>query len=318
MQTLQKLETTLPDFGSIAKELKIPRFQDDKAYVGVASIPSRSRCLRVTISSLYNQCERIFVYLNNYDAVPSWLNDKKISIFRSQDFIDLNATGKVFFANMIDRGYFFSADDDFAYPHNYTSYMINTLKSYNDKVAACVHGSIFPPELDYYYLRTAIYQYQAKLPTDKFVCLPGTGSFVVKSGAINLELGQFLPDVMVDLACAILCKEANLPLISVKRPDRWLRNSDRDGLYQLFSSSKTHHTYYAQKYGPWGFDQYRESINLLAQEINLSDPRSRYRVDTAAFLAAKSNNTPQNWQLNASYYDRLANYFEYEKASFKT
>ena len=71
----------------------------DLIIMNVASIPRREKMLEATINSIINQIDILNVYLNNYDHVPHFLQNKKINIIRSQDFGDIKDNGKFFFAN---------------------------------------------------------------------------------------------------------------------------------------------------------------------------------------------------------------------------
>ena len=271
------------------------------------------------MDSLYNQFERFFVYLNHYETVPDWLDDPKFTVFRSQDYIDLNATGKVFFAQVVDKGYYFTLDDDFVYPGDYVKRHIQTLARYNYNVATCVHGSIFPPDPEYYYMRSAIHQYQGALQRDQFVCMPGTGSFCVQAGKLDMSLRQFLPQVMVDLACAILCKNTGVPLVSLARHERWMQNTDREGLYQEFSKEKTHHTFYAKEQGPWGFAEYAKAIRSVEESVIQSggDLMNDSLCDIDCLVAARENTIPVNWSDTPQHYNRMAEYIRSQIHSFR-
>ncbi|MBM2577567.1 hypothetical protein JQC91_14770 [Jannaschia sp. Os4] len=268
----------------------------DGAYLGIASIPRRVHALRATLASLQGQATHAFVYLNGYDAVPDFLEDPRITVFRSQEFGDLNATGKVFALGHVPHGTLLTADDDFIYPANYVATLEAAIARYGGRVAACVHGSIFPDRVEHYYLRTAIFAAQQALPQDRFVTLPGTASLAVRAGVLPLELDAFLPETMVDLTLAILCKANRVPVVAVARRAHWLQNIDRDGLYQMFTRARTHHAAYAERHGPWGFDAYRDAIRSLPADR--ADPQ----VDAAAFACAAAGTVPAHWRESATYY----------------
>ncbi|MBC6443764.1 MAG: hypothetical protein GDA53_11795 [Rhodobacteraceae bacterium] len=318
-QTIAPEPAVLPDYGTMTKGRNIPVFKETGAYAGIASIPRREKNLRFVLETLYGQMDHFFIYLNGYDSVPNWMEDRKVTVFRSQDYIDMNATGKVFFAERIDKGFFFTLDDDFLYPGNYVAHLKQTMANYDNRVAACVHGSIFPENPEYYYMRTAIYQYQGGLKTDRFVCLPGTGSFAVNVCNVDLSLRQFLPEVMVDLTCAILCKNNKVPLVCVSRPHRWLRNTDREGLYQQFTKEKTHHTHYAMAEAPWDFSQYSCTIRDIMEHIVAKDAKAleNPKLDHDAFIAARRGIVPGNWQNTPQYYARMAEYYRSMDYTFK-
>ena len=46
--------------------------------INIATIPERESLLINTIKSLYDQADRINIWLNNYKTIPLWLSDTKI------------------------------------------------------------------------------------------------------------------------------------------------------------------------------------------------------------------------------------------------
>ena len=104
-----------------------------KVTVSIATIPSRKEALKITIDSLINQVDKIYIYLNNYEEIPNYLTYnsyklktqglKKIEYFRSQNYKDLGDVGKFHCVGII-KGYHFTCDDDIIYPDNYIKYMI--------------------------------------------------------------------------------------------------------------------------------------------------------------------------------------------------
>ncbi len=223
----------------------------------LASIPERATSLKLTIKSIYDQCDQIYVYLNGYDEVPGFLSQSKIKVFRSQDHGDLSANGKVWFLKEENvRGYVFLIDDDIIYPKNYVRRMIETLHKYKHKFAVCVHGSIFSDQLRWYYQRSAMFPFRRALIHDAIVNLPGSGTFAFHADTLEVSYDDFAPFTMVDLILGILCKNQSVPIVSVARHREWLRaqkdTSGRD-LWSAFKSVITLHTPTALANGPWNF-----------------------------------------------------------------
>jgi hypothetical protein len=258
---------------------------------------------------LYNQVDHFFVYLNDYDHVPDYLFNEKISYYRSQDFIDLSANGKVFFIDYVEKGYFFTIDDDWLFPSNYISKMIDTIKKYGGQVCTCVHGSIFPPEPKYYYFRTAMHQYSDGLRRDAFVCLPGSGSFGYDVAQLKAKFKDFLPMTMVDLTFAILAKQQEFPIVSVQRPLGWLQNTDILGLFQEFNHNRTHHSYYAERWGPWGINEYRAGLErALSHACGKDLTLNNDSVDLEVLRYLQTGEVPYKWSENAEYIKRFRKY----------
>jgi len=72
----------------------------------IATLPEREKQLIKTVESLYNQVDKINIYLNNYTKIPDWCLDVKI---RTRMTANVGDQGKFMFN---ERGYYFSCDDD--------------------------------------------------------------------------------------------------------------------------------------------------------------------------------------------------------------
>ena len=282
--------------------------KDNPVYVAVASFDQREQQLVLCVDSLLHQVDHIFIYLNNYEHIPEpLLGNDKITVNRSQDYRDLSATGKVYPLDTITDCYFFTIDDDFAYPANYIATMCKTIEKYNRKCAVTVHGSIFPDDFDWYYERTAMFQYQGGIKNDVFVHLPGTGSFGFHTDTLKASFTHFVPNVMVDLTFAILCKLQRVPMVTVKRPQFWMCNTEREGLYQQFLVDKTHHTKYALKYAPWTFADYASYAIPILEEIfgELSYEKCiKHDLDHSFVKSHLAGTRPRTWARNSIQVER--------------
>ncbi len=273
-------------------------FDDKTVTIGLASFPARVDHLRHCVDSLYGQCDYLCVYLNNYSEVPYFLQRPKILPYLGTNYRDLNANGKIFFVDWAKDGYYFTADDDFVYPSNYISHMKSRIETYGRRCAATVHGSIFPESFGWYYERTAMYQYQGPLAADRFVHLPGTGSFGFHKSTFKAEVVNFLPRVMVDLSFAILCKRQRVPIVSVMRPSMWMMNTERSGLFQQFSKVITHHTTYAVKEAPWSFQEYSGYVEpIMAAAFGGMNDKALgdQGVDVDFVAAMRKGHSPNSW-----------------------
>jgi hypothetical protein len=276
----------------------------DKVYISLATFPARAALLKNTIKSIYNQCDRIFIYLNGYEEVPEFLIDDKITLYRSQDYRDLSASGKVWFMNEPDiQGYVFLIDDDIIYPSNYVLEMTSTIEKYGRKFATCVHGSVFSHNLRWYYQRSTMFPFRRAFHHDFFVNLPGSGTFAYHTDTLSAKFDDFAPFTMVDLIFGILCKNQNVPIVSIKRKHEWLKlQKDYSGqdLWSKFKSTITMHTPTALENGPWDFYSINPSIishleNLfgkLTTETILENSLDRQFIESAF-----SNTLPELWSL---------------------
>lgn len=114
----------------------------DKVVVWIATIPEREMFLEKTIASLIDQVDEINVGLNNYKYVPEYLlNNPKIRpVLLDNKRWD---AAKYFFVHEY-QWYYFTCDDDLAYPPDYVSTMIKRInKLWKDKCIVSVHWHHF-------------------------------------------------------------------------------------------------------------------------------------------------------------------------------
>ena len=197
---------------------------DQRITAAMATIPERKRLLPHVISSIIDQVDRLCVYLNGHEAVPECLNHPKITWAWSKDNGDLGAAGKFFFLEDADKGYYLSLDDDFYYPDDYVYKMVTTMKKYDDRVATCVHGSIFGDPLEWYFDRTAQYRSKIGISCDKFITLAGTGTVAFSSERLPLCFDPFFPQIKCDAIFSLLAYQQGMPIVSVARPHKWLQS----------------------------------------------------------------------------------------------
>lgn len=307
--------------------------RDEFVTFSLASIPERAAFLKRTIQSIYKQSDQIHVYLNGYRDVPDFLIDSKIKVYRSQESGDLSANGKIWFLRESPkRGYVFLIDDDIIYPKNYVKTMVETLKKYQHRFAACVHGSIFSDQLQWYYQRSSMFPFKRGLAHDCLVNLPGSGTFVFNTDTLELDYDDFQPFTMVDLILGILCRNQKVPIISVARNRDWLEvQKDLSGkdLWSSFKAVITLHTPTALANGPWDFKTVKSyALPQMEAMFDVRDANfvEEMRLDKQFLHSAYRETTPQLWSfagrlqrvteqnyqkfLNAAFNDQIDKYFD--------
>jgi len=292
----------------------------EKIIAGMATIPSRLNTLPQVLERLKPQFDHIYVYLNGHKKVPECVQQDNISYAWSKNHGDLAAAGKFFFLPELDNGYYFSLDDDFLYPKNYSYKMITTLKKYKDRVPVCVHGSIFGEPLEWYFERIAVFGSRTALQQDRFVSLAGTGTFAFHCNSMNLNFSDFSPTPMCDLQVSIKARKNNLPIVALARQKNWLqlieedasKNAGLDYWNRMLIDDKGR-TETAKKFN-WGFDYYKQIILKLMNQIY---PKIDYQelekhlFDTDFILNAESDKVPNHWNPEVSllFYTRKYQYF---------
>ena len=164
----------------------------EKINVGIASIPDRIVALYETILSLYKQVDHFYVYLNNYEDIPSYLNMKKVKVFTSQAHGDLGDAGKFFGCGQA-KGYYLTCDDDLIYPKDYVETMVARMKSLGNQQVVSNHGRNFwkLPVKSYYNSAKRIYHCLHEVTYDGSVQVGGTGVMCFHLDHNNFTIGDF-------------------------------------------------------------------------------------------------------------------------------
>ncbi len=303
-EQLDNLNLELLKYRSPSKYLKVKRKSltcyTKGIIAGVASYSAREDVFEKSLASILPQVDHIHVFLNGYSSTPEYLLKDKITVYRSQDYLDISATGKVFSLDKLESCYFFTVDDDILYPPNYVAKMLECIEKYKRKVCVSVHGSIFPERPKWYFERYSLFPFQRELKEDKFVSLIGSGTFAFHTDTLKTHFDDFMPKVMVDLKFSILAKEQKVPLVCIARENAWLKViNDAEGLYQEFIKSKTHHTVECMKSSPWGFSEYKDIVTPVLKSIfpSLEETDIKgLKLDGEFIQSIRDGTIPNSWK----------------------
>jgi hypothetical protein len=193
----------------------------DSVRVGLSSIPSRADGLLRVVDSLYDQVDEIFIYLNNYPQAPRQLaNDTRIKAFTGPDLGD---RGKFYFAQGF-LGYYFSADDDIAYPPSYVEHLVDGIERYHRKAIVGLHGSIIADDFSSYYdpAHRRVLSFDRRVAHDQFVHILGTGCSAFHSETISIGMDDFQLPNMADVFLALIAQRQGIPSVVLAHPKGWV------------------------------------------------------------------------------------------------
>jgi len=262
---------------------------------GMATFPGRFDTLQRVVESIAPQLDCLFVYVNEADSIPNFLNiPNVIPLLGTQYAGNISANGKIFPLQFTEDCAYFSLDDDFIFPSDYVAKMKGLLNEFNSSVTLTVHGSIFAPGAEWYYEKTVVYTARRALSAHKLVTLPGSGTFVFDQSSLKVRYEDFPPEPMVDLKFAILAREQNLPIICVARQEKWLESLAAPGLWEAFLERITHHTRVMRETAPWDFEVMREIYRPLFDRAVQHDP-SAALLDPEVKLALRGGGIPSSW-----------------------
>jgi len=204
----------------------------------IASVPARVETLQKTVASLIDQVDMLFVALNGYKEVPSFLtNDRKIvcalmdnSLGDAAKFYDVDQRS----------GYFLTCDDDLIYPEGYVGYMIDGIKQHGGIVSLLGKRYDTRPINSYRsgYTYIARCLVAVKLPSE--VHVGGTGVMAFHTDSLKVTIEDFLRPNMADLWIAKLAHEQGVKITALPHPKRyvshvrysrriWIQTRDQNG-----------------------------------------------------------------------------------------
>ena len=201
----------------------------------IASIPERSRILEKTIESLIDQCDSMYIILNNYKKIPDYLKTDKITAIISDN--KFGDAGK--FAGMERfNGYYFTCDDDIIYPENYVKQTINRLNFYGLNCILTYHGNIMnsKPLKSYYKGHSQRFNLFYDVKNDIRVDIPGSGVSAWHTKYFNFDYKRCIWPNMADIWLAKFANEQNIPIILMEHTGSDFKYQEStDNIYKTYS-----------------------------------------------------------------------------------
>lgn len=218
---------------------------------GMATMPTRGETAPRAIASILPQVDRLWLFLDRFDSVPDYARHEKIRVLHSQDLGDLRANGKLMGVIREEADcYYFTVDDDIAYPADFTHRMCTRLAKYDNRAIVGLHGSVLRPPIKSYRHNRRVYGRKAGLFWDHIVDVLGTDAVAFHTGAFRIDVREWNIVNMVDLQFAFHARQAGLPLISIRRSRHWVKElgfKQPDSIYLALTKDESRQTQYARK-----------------------------------------------------------------------
>lgn len=241
----------------------------------LCSIPERAELLRQTLATLAPQVDALHVYLDRYESVPDFVQDyhPQVQVYLSHEYPGLRDNGKFLaFEAQSEDCYYFTADDDILYPPDYVASMIRRIEHYGREAVIGVHGVLLPEEAEgYFSVYRKVLIFKRELEHDALVNNLGTGTVAFHSTLLRgLELEHFQEPGMADLYLSVFCKQRNIPMIAIARPDDWLQElpSPNASLYHEFRQADNQQSALIRTHKPWGYAAIRQAVAGAAHRAN--------------------------------------------------
>jgi hypothetical protein len=195
---------------------------DNMITAQIASVPARASSLQATVNSLLPQVDKIFVALNGYTEIPSFIyNDKIVHIVTD------NALGDAykFYDADTRRGYVLTCDDDLVYPEGYVSYMINGIKKHKGIVTLLGKRYDDRPIKSFRKGYTSISRALSTVSKDSVVHVGGTGCMAYHTDHFNVTMDEFQKANMADLWVAKAAHEQGVKITVLAHPKHYMKHT---------------------------------------------------------------------------------------------
>ncbi len=250
--------------------------------VSICSIPSRAELLRQVLASLSPQVDAMHVYLDRYDSVPDFVRNchPQVKVYLSKDHPGLRDNGKFLaFSTLAEDCYYFTADDDIVYPPDYVASMVRRIEDYERQAVIGVHGVLLPEQAEGYFTSfRKVHMFKKELERDALVNNLGTGTVAFHSGLLHgLDLTHFGTPGMADLHLSVFCKQRDIPMVALARPEDWLQElpSPNTSLYNEFRQADDQQSALIRAHKPWGYAAISKAVAGASMRATKPDTGER-------------------------------------------
>ncbi|MFB2532214.1 hypothetical protein ACEYYA_08600 [Paracoccus sp. p3-h83] len=201
----------------------------------MATFPSRHELCPTAVNSILPQVDRLFLVLNQYEAMPDWARDEKITAVIPDR--DLKDVGKFYFTPDPDDLVFF-VDDDILYPADYVA-LTQARFAKLARSTSCVgyFGNALSPHEQPGRVKWKTFQFEQPLGRTVGASLLGTGT--VCAWGRNVPPLDFMTDYIgiCDMGFALWQMQTGCLTWVLPRDGGWMRNVlpaelEADSLYE--------------------------------------------------------------------------------------
>ena len=211
----QRLEALVAHDATIMRSAKVTVF--------MATYPAREQNLTEVVAALLPQCDVLHVYLNEYETVPDCLRSPNIRVTLGRDAAgDLKDNGKFHAVTDYPEGYHVFVDDDIVYPRDYVKRIVRGIEHFGYRAIVGFHGTIYREPLKSYIRDREVVPF-FRSSQHVLVDQLGTGTVGYHTSTFCADPASFETTGIADLWFARDAARRGVPLVALKRPDKWLQ-----------------------------------------------------------------------------------------------
>jgi hypothetical protein len=195
----------------------------------MATMPSRAESAPEAIASLLPQIDRLWLFLDRFDATPPYAEDERIRVVRSQDTGDLRANGKFLALELeAETCTFFGVDDDIRYPEDYCATLEAYVDRYRGAAIVGVHAAVLREPMRSYGRDLKVLHRRSEQRHFEGVDLLGADSLAFRTSTLRFDVREWEDVNMLDLTFARIARERSIPLVKVPRAAHWVTALDEN------------------------------------------------------------------------------------------
>jgi len=194
-------------------------------FAGMATIKGREGSLRLTVNSIIDQIDMLYLHFNNYTPPEWYKTHPKIIVIAGSDEGDMGKFSRIDQADSI----YLSIDDDLTYPPDYVSTIVEALERYKGCIVS-FHGSVMVEGWESYYRDRLGIQCLAEFQYDIAAHCLGTGVSALNRQDVPLSWDDLrgLPRDMSDVHVSRWAHKNGVPLIALAHREGWITHNKID------------------------------------------------------------------------------------------
>lgn len=215
----------------------------DPVICAMATFPPRKQGMLKVLAALLPQCDKFYLYLNLYDAIPSEIYDipgaEKLNVVPGPD---LGSQAKLYWMGQ-DEGYYLTVDDDMIYPSDYVARMVRGVDKYGGLAIVTAHGSLFrlrsdmtPQPVGAMQDNRLLHAYDQSVPSDRAVHMCGNACTACMPRRIGISSECRTGDLHSgdDADIAVWAQQHRVPIIRLQTPQKWIQSNHSIGIIEAW------------------------------------------------------------------------------------